>query len=73
VVLIGIVITAVLFLRALQQAFLGTTPERWQGLRDLGGRELGALVPLIGLAVALGLYPRIVLDVIDAGSWLAGG
>jgi len=30
-------------------------------------------VPLIVLTVALGVYPRLALDVIDAGSWLAGG
>ncbi len=73
VVLVGIVITAGLFLRALQQAFLGETPDRWRKLGDLRARELTALVPLIVLTVALGVYPRLVLDVIDAGSWLAGG
>ncbi|HWC28423.1 MAG TPA: NADH-quinone oxidoreductase subunit M [Solirubrobacteraceae bacterium] len=72
VVLLGIVVTAGLFLRALQQAFLGTTPERWQGLGDLLPRELTALVPLIVLTVALGVYPALVLDVIDAGGWLVG-
>ena len=73
VVLVGIVITAGLFLRALQQAFLGDTPARWQKLSDLRGRELTALVPLIVLTVALGVYPRLVLDVVDAAGWLAGG
>jgi NADH-quinone oxidoreductase subunit M len=73
VVLIGIVVTAGLFLRALQQAFLGETPARWTSLRDLGARELVAVVPLIVLTVALGLYPPLVLDIIDAGSWLVGG
>ena len=73
VVLIGIVITAGLFLRALQQVFLGDTPAHWQKLSDLRGRELTALVPLIVLTVALGVYPRLVLDVIDAAGWLAGG
>jgi len=73
VVVVGIAVTAGLFLRALQQAFLGQTPERWKGLADLGARELTALVPLIVLTVALGVYPRLALDVIDAGSWLAGG
>jgi len=73
VVLVGIAITAGLFLRALQQAFLGDTPERWTGLRDLGVRELAAVAPLLVLTVAVGLYPRLALDVIDAGSWLVGG
>ena len=73
VVLVGIVVTAGLFLRALQQAFLGETPERWAGLRDLGARELLAVVPLVALTVAVGVYPPLVLDIIDAGSWLVGG
>jgi NADH-quinone oxidoreductase subunit M len=73
VVLVGIAITAGLFLRALQQAFLGDTPGRWAGLRDLGARELAAVAPLLVLTVAIGVYPRLALDVIDAGSWLVGG
>ena len=73
VVVIGIVITAGLFLRALQRAILGGTAEQWSDLPDVRGRELGAVVPLIALTIALGLYPRLALDVIDAGSWLLGG
>ncbi|MFP5362223.1 MAG: NuoM family protein [Thermoleophilia bacterium] len=72
-VLLGIVITAGLFLRALSLAFLGETPERWRSLRDLGARELAAAVPLVILTIALGVHPRLALDVIDAGSWLLGG
>ncbi len=34
------------------------------------GRELAAVVPLIVLTVALGVFPRLVLDVINSGSWL---
>ena len=70
VVLLGILVTAGLFLRALQQAFLGETPDRWTSLHDLGTRELIAVTPLIVLTVALGVYPPIVLTIIDAGSWL---
>jgi NADH-quinone oxidoreductase subunit M len=72
-VLLGIVISAALFLRALQRAFLGDTPERLRALRDLDGRELAAIVPLTVLFIALGLYPRLALDAISAGSWLLGG
>ncbi|UJA21816.1 NADH-quinone oxidoreductase subunit M [Thermoleophilia bacterium SCSIO 60948] len=68
--LLGLVVTAALFLLALQRAFLGETSDRWAGLRDLGARELGALVPLIALTVILGVYPRLALDLISAGSWL---
>jgi NADH-quinone oxidoreductase subunit M len=70
VALLGLVVTAALFLLALQRAFLGETGERWSDLPDLGRRELGALVPLIVLTVALGVYPRPALELISAGAWL---
>jgi NADH-quinone oxidoreductase subunit M len=73
VLLLGIVVSAALFLRALQRAFLGDTAEPLRALRDLDRRELAALVPLAGLFIALGVYPRLVLDVVSAGSWLVGG
>jgi NADH-quinone oxidoreductase subunit M len=73
VTVVGIVITAALFLLALQRAFLGDTPERWRGLPDLGRRELAVVLPLIVLTVALGVFPRLALDVIDSGVWLLGG
>jgi NADH-quinone oxidoreductase subunit M len=73
VAVLGIVVTAALFLRALQRAFLGETPEPLRSLPDLNRRELAAVVPLTLLFVALGVYPRLALDAISAGSWLLGG
>lgn len=67
---IGIVITAGLFLLALQRSFMGDVPERLARLPDLGRREALALVPLVVAFVALGLYPRLALDLIDAAGWL---
>jgi NADH-quinone oxidoreductase subunit M len=72
VALLGILVTAALFLRALQRAWLGETPERWLRLPDLGRRELAALVPLIALTVALGVYPPLALDLIESSAWLRG-
>ena len=72
VALLGIAVTAALFLLALQRAYLGATDERWLRLPDLGRRELAALVPLILLAVALGVYPPLVLDLIESSAWLPG-
>ncbi|MHA6805927.1 NADH-quinone oxidoreductase subunit M [Salinifilum ghardaiensis] len=42
-------------------------PERTapRGIRDLGGRELAVLAPLVVLVIGLGLYPKPVLDVIN--------
>jgi NADH-quinone oxidoreductase subunit M len=73
VALIGLVVTAGLFLLALQRAFLGETPEPWRGLPDLGPRELIAVGPLLVLVVALGVYPRLALDLIESASWLGPG
>jgi NADH-quinone oxidoreductase subunit M len=70
IAVVGIVITAALFLLALQRAFMGETPEPLRGLPDLHLREALAVAPLVALFVALGVYPRLALDVIHAASWL---
>ena len=70
---VGILITAALFLLALQRAFMGETPEPLRALPDLGRREVIAVAPLVALFVALGVYPRLALDLIRSASWLAGG
>ena len=70
---LGIVITAGLFLRALQRAFMGEVPERFAKLPDLRRLEALAVAPLVALVVAIGLYPRLVLYVIDSAHWLAVG
>jgi NADH-quinone oxidoreductase subunit M len=70
IAVLGIVVTAALFLLALQRAFMGETPEPLKRLRDLHGREVVAVAPLIALFVAIGVYPRLVLDLIHAASWL---
>jgi len=73
VTVVGIAITAGLFLLALQRAFMGEVPDRLAKLPDLARREALAVAPLVLLFVALGLYPRLVLDVINSANWLAGG
>jgi NADH-quinone oxidoreductase subunit M len=67
---LGIVVTAALFLLAFQRAFMGETPEPLRRLPDLHRREVVAIGPLVALFIVLGLYPRIALDVIDAANWL---
>ena len=73
VAVLGIVVTAALFLRALQSAFMGQTPQALRGLPDLRAREVVAIAPLVVLFVVLGLYPRLALDLIDSAAWLLGG
>jgi NADH-quinone oxidoreductase subunit M len=66
----GIVITAALFLLALQRVFLGElrvpdAPGTPRPVADLRASELAAIVPLLALATLIGLLPRFLLDVIE--------
>ncbi|MGE3843585.1 MAG: proton-conducting transporter membrane subunit, partial [Vicinamibacterales bacterium] len=65
--LLGIIITAALFLQLLQRVFLGDMPERWSGWRDLDRVERATLVALLILVVAIGVAPGPLLAVIDSG------
>ena len=64
--LVGIVVTAALFLRMLQKTFLGHLPARWNNFPDLGRAEIGALVALIAFVIIIGVVPAWLLDVIDS-------
>ena len=68
VAVLGIVITAGLYLRAIQATFLGEPAERHAAMPDLGLREAWAVVPLLLLTILLGVAPRLVLDVIARAS-----
>ncbi|QYG94294.1 NADH-quinone oxidoreductase subunit M [Iamia sp. SCSIO 61187] len=63
--LLGIVITAALFLRMLQQVFLGPLPDRWTAWPDLGWVERLTLGTLVVLIIGIGVAPALLLDVID--------
>lgn len=64
VVILGIVITAGLYLRAIGKVFLGEPREQWAAMSDLDTREMLTLAPLLILIIALGIAPAWVLDVI---------
>jgi NADH-quinone oxidoreductase subunit M len=64
IVILGIVITAGLYLKAISQIFLGETNTKWQGMPDLSKRELFTLVPLLLLIVIIGVAPAWLLNVI---------
>ena len=66
VVALGIVVTAGLYLRAIQTAFLGEPSEERRKMDDLGPREVLASAPLLALTVLLGVAPFLVLDVVHA-------
>jgi NADH-quinone oxidoreductase subunit M len=66
----GILITAALFLRALQRVFLGRlrlpgSPSTPTAFGDLTASETAGTVPLLAIAVVIGITPRFLLDVIE--------
>lgn len=73
VAILGILLTAALFLLAIQRLLLG--PLRTPGgpgattvFRDLRPYELASVAPLLLLALAIGVAPRFLLDVIEPAS-----
>ena len=63
--LLGILVTAALFLRALARVLTGPAGERTGRVGDLRAAELCAVVPLLALALLLGVAPRPLLDVVE--------
>ncbi len=64
--LLGIVITAAVFLRMLGRVFLGGLPDRWSAFSDLRRSEVVALAALLGMVVLIGVFPAWLLDVVDS-------
>ena len=65
--LLGIIITAALFLQLLQRVFLGDMPDRWGTWPRLGNVETTVLAVLLLLVVAIGVAPAPLLAVVNAG------
>jgi NADH-quinone oxidoreductase subunit M len=64
--LLGIVITAALFLRMLQRLFLGSLPERWWRWPDLRPVEVATLAALLAFVVVIGIAPAWLLGTVDS-------
>ncbi len=62
----GVVFTAAMFLWTIQRIFLGPFNPRWASLPDMDGREKVALLPLTVLMLIFGIYPKPLLDLINA-------
>ncbi|HZD73444.1 MAG TPA: NADH-quinone oxidoreductase subunit M [Actinomycetota bacterium] len=67
VALLGILVTAALFLRALQRIFLGQLrlPVAPATVSDLRGAEVASIAPLLLLALVIGVFPRFLLDLVE--------
>ena len=66
--LLGILITAALFLQMLQRMFLGARPQRWDQWEPLSRTEAWALSTLLAFVVLIGVAPSWLLEVIHATS-----
>jgi NADH-quinone oxidoreductase subunit M len=61
----GIILAAIYILWMYQRTMNGPTAPEVEELPDLRPRELWAAVPLVALVIAMGIYPKPVLDVIN--------
>jgi len=63
---IGILVTAAFFLKLIKDVFLGPFNPRWEGkLSEMSARELVTVVPLVILTIVLGVYPALLLNLMD--------
>ncbi|MGH7859375.1 MAG: proton-conducting transporter membrane subunit, partial [Candidatus Binatia bacterium] len=76
---VGTLLTAAYFLWLLQRVNLGRPKEEWEGhsFKDVVAEEWVSWVPLLALILAVGIYPRLLLDVtgpaVEAVARLFGG
>jgi len=62
---LGVILASLYILLTYQRMFTGPAREFSAGWRDLGARELWVVAPLIAVIIALGFYPKPVLDVLN--------
>ncbi|PSK92830.1 NADH dehydrogenase subunit M [Murinocardiopsis flavida] len=61
----GVVLAALYILWMYQRTMTGPLPDSLAKLRDLSGREVWAVAPLIALLVVFGVYPKPLLDAVN--------
>jgi NADH-quinone oxidoreductase subunit M len=62
---LGIVLAAAYGLRLYQRVATGPESPHVEGMKDLGGREVTSLVPVVLLTIVLGVFPGPVLNVVN--------
>ncbi|MFC4908188.1 complex I subunit 4 family protein [Actinomadura gamaensis] len=65
VAVLGVLITAALFLRLLQRVLMGPPGTLTAKVTDAGRAERASIVPLLALALVIGIAPRFLLDLIE--------
>jgi NADH-quinone oxidoreductase subunit M len=64
VAVIGLIVTAALFLRTIEKVLYGPLNPKWKDVKDMEPREHWALAPLLLATVVLGVYPWFGLKVV---------
>jgi NADH-quinone oxidoreductase subunit M len=62
---LGIILASVYILLMYQRTMTGEPNEATSQWRDLGRREVAVVAPLLAVIIALGFYPKPLLDVIN--------
>ncbi len=62
---VGIILAAVYILLMYQRMMTGPKPQLAAGTRDLTAREAWVVAPVIAIILTLGVYPKVVLDVVN--------
>lgn len=63
---IGIIVTAAFFLRMIKLVLMGEFNTKWEGkMPEMTFRELVTVVPLLIATVVLGIYPSLILDMMN--------
>ncbi len=61
----GVILAAVYLLWAFQRVFMGRPDEATAAMPEINARELLAVVPLLGISLFLGMWPKPALDRIE--------
>jgi NADH-quinone oxidoreductase subunit M len=62
---LAIVLAAMYILWLYQRTMTGPVKKGLEGMKDLKVREIAAVAPLLALIIALGFYPKPILDVVN--------
>jgi NADH-quinone oxidoreductase subunit M len=63
---VGIVVTAAFFLKMIKLVLMGEFNKQWEGkMPDMTTRELVTVVPLVILTILIGVYPSLLLNLMN--------
>ncbi len=66
IAVVGVLLTAAYFLRMVQRMFLGQVAGHTEGLSEINVREIISVAPLAILMIAIGIYPALLSNYIEA-------